>query len=107
MFDFSWSELMVVGVVGLIVLGPEELPVVIRSCKKILTQIKQVSKEFTDSIMEIDEVKDLKEEAKKLNEDIQTIVDLDGKVQRTYDISDIMPEIESARSSAKAQERKD
>jgi sec-independent protein translocase protein TatB len=102
MFDFSFSELLVVGVVGLVVLGPEELPVIIRNCKKIITQVKEVGKEFTDSIMEMDELKDLKEEARKLNEDIKTIVDLDGNVQRTYDISDIMPEIESA----KVQERK-
>jgi sec-independent protein translocase protein TatB len=94
MFDLSWSELMVVGVVGLVVIGPEELPAIVRNCKKIMAQIKQVSKEFTDSITEMDEFKDLKEEAKKLNEDIKTIVDLDGNVQRTYDISDIMPEIE-------------
>jgi sec-independent protein translocase protein TatB len=94
MFDFSFSELMVVGAVGLVVLGPEELPAVIRSCKKIINQIKEMGKEFSDSISEIDEVHDLKAEAKKLNDDLRTIIDLEGKPQQTYDISDIMPDIE-------------
>ncbi|MCE3232677.1 MAG: hypothetical protein K0R98_934 [Rickettsiaceae bacterium] len=104
MFDFSFAELVVVGAVGLLVLGPEELPVVIRNCKKIINQITQVGKEFSNSILEIDEVKDLKNEAKKLNEDIKTIVDLDGQVQRTYDISDIMPELEQHKESKKSKE---
>lgn len=84
---------MVVGAVGLVVLGPEELPVVIRNCKKIINQVKEIGKEFTDSISQIDEVTDLKAEAKKLNDDLRTIIDLEGNPQQTYDISDIMPQI--------------
>ncbi|OYX87045.1 MAG: Sec-independent protein translocase TatB, partial [Azorhizobium sp. 32-67-21] len=30
MFDIGWSELMLIGVVALIVIGPKELPSVLR-----------------------------------------------------------------------------
>lgn len=90
MFEFSWPEMLVVAVVALLVVGPEELPSVIRNCKKIITKIKSVAKEFTDSITEIDEIKDIKSEAKKLNDDLKIIIDLEGNKQQTYDISDIM-----------------
>ncbi len=47
--------------------------------------------------MEIEEIGGLKDEVNKLNQDIKKIVDLDGNLQDTYDISDIMPEIEEAK----------
>jgi sec-independent protein translocase protein TatB len=92
MFEFSWPEMLVVALVALLVVGPEELPSVIRNCKKIITKIKSVAKEFTDSITEIDEIKDIKSEAKKLNDDLKVMIDLEGNKQQTYDISDIMVE---------------
>ncbi len=92
MFEFSWPEMLVVALVALLVVGPQELPSVIRNCKKIITKIKSVAKEFTDSITEIDEIKDIKSEAKKLNDDLKVIIDLEGNKQQTYDISDLMSE---------------
>jgi Tat protein translocase TatB subunit len=92
MFEFSWPEMLVVALVALLVVGSEELPSVIRNCKKIITKIKSVAKEFTDSITEIDEIKDIKSEAKKLNDDLKVIIDLEGNKQQAYDISDLMHE---------------
>jgi Tat protein translocase TatB subunit len=97
MFGLSWSELVVVAVVGILLIDPKDLPGIIRKFKEIVAQIKQIGHELTSSIKEIDEIKDLKAEVKKLNEDIKTIIDLEGNVQRTYDISDVMPEIEKAK----------
>lgn len=31
MFDIGWSELMLIGIVALIVIGPKELPTVLRT----------------------------------------------------------------------------
>ncbi|PIR38667.1 MAG: twin-arginine translocase subunit TatB [Alphaproteobacteria bacterium CG11_big_fil_rev_8_21_14_0_20_39_49] len=92
MFDLSWSEMFVVAIVGLLVIGPEELPAVVRNCKKVIAKIKNTAKEFTSAITDIDEIDDIKKEAQKLNEDMKTIIDLEGNEQPTYDISDIIKE---------------
>ena len=97
MFDFSLSEMSLVMVVALVLIGPEELPGLIRTMRNISRKSKSMFKEFTNSIMEMDEVTSLKDEVKRLNDDIKHIVDLDGNLQETYDISDIMPEIEKAK----------
>lgn len=92
MFEFSMPEMLVVALVALLVVGPKELPGVIRNCKKIIDKIRNTAKEFSDSITQMDEIQDLKSEAKKLNDDLKVIIDLEGNKQPTYDISDLMNE---------------
>ena len=65
--------------------------------RNISRKSRSIVKEFTDSIMEMDEVGNINDEVTKLNNDIKKIVDLDGNLQETYDMSDIMPEIEKAK----------
>jgi len=95
MFDLAWSEIILVAVVGLLVIGPKEIPTVIRFCKNTLHKLRSLSKEVTDSFKELDPIDDLKKETEKLNEDIRYIVDLEGNLQPTYDLSDVVtkPEV--------------
>ncbi len=101
MFEFSLAELALIMVAVLLLVGPDELPGIIRSLRNYSRKSRQVIKEFTNSIMEIEEIGGLKDEVKKLNDDIKKIVDLDGNLQQTYDISDILPEIEKAKEAKK------
>ena len=98
MFDFSMAETSLTLLVALLLIGPEELPGLVRGARNFSRKSKQTFKQFTDSIMEMEDVGSLKNEVSKLNDDIKRIVDLDGNLQETYDISDIMPEIERAKS---------
>lgn len=97
MFEFSFSELSLVLVVALILIGPEELPGLIRTARNASRKSRQMFKEFTNSIMEMEEIGSLHNEVQKLNNDIKRIVDLDGNLQETYDISDIMTEIDKTK----------
>ena len=99
MFDFSFSELIIVGVVGLLVIGPDELPSIIKNVRKIIAKVKLLSREFTSAITEGEEFGDLKKEADKINQDLKTIIDLEGNEQPTYDISDVMPEVRTGEKS--------
>lgn len=98
MFDFSLAETSLTMLVALLLIGPEELPGVIRSFRNISRKSKQIYKEFTDKILEIEGTNDLVNEVKKINEDIKKIADADGNLHDAYDISDIMPEIEKAKT---------
>lgn len=46
MFDIGWSELMLIGVVALIVIGPKELPGVLRTVGKTISKLRRMAGEF-------------------------------------------------------------
>ncbi len=45
--DFSWSEMMLVGVVALIVIGPKDLPGMFRELGRITAKIRMMGREFS------------------------------------------------------------
>jgi Sec-independent protein translocase protein TatA len=46
MFDFAWSEIMVVGVVALLVIGPKDLPAAIRAVTGMIKKARRMASEF-------------------------------------------------------------
>ena len=46
MFDIGAFELLIVGIVALLVVGPEELPRLIRAVSKFATQVKNYARDF-------------------------------------------------------------
>ena len=68
MFDLGWQELLVIGTVTLIVVGPKDLPKLLNKAGKILGKIKHISREFYDQInetAEIEEITSLKNDLNK------------------------------------------
>jgi sec-independent protein translocase protein TatB len=65
MFDFSWGELVVIGAVALIVIGPKELPTVLRTLGQWMTKVRRMASEFQGQFQEAmreAEMADLKRE---------------------------------------------
>jgi len=77
MFDFSLGELAVIGVVALVVLGPERLPKVARTvgewAGKAQRYVAQVKADVTRE-MEIAELKKLQEQARDIARSVETSV---------------------------------
>ena len=77
MFDFSFSELALIGAVALVVLGPERLPKVARTvgewAGKAQRYVAQVKADVTRE-MEISELKKLQEQARDVARSIETSV---------------------------------
>ncbi|HEY5210615.1 MAG TPA: Sec-independent protein translocase protein TatB [Stellaceae bacterium] len=46
MFDFSWSEILLIGVVALVVIGPKDLPRVLRTVGQWTNRARSVAREF-------------------------------------------------------------
>lgn len=76
MFDVSWTELLVVGVIALLVVGPRELPQLLRKIGQTVGRIKRMAREFQrsmeDAAREADlgdlkELRDLKKELGNLD----------------------------------------
>ena len=63
MLGLGWTEMLVIGVVALIVIGPKDLPVVMNRIGKIAGQIRRMGSEFQREINKttgLDEVRNLR-----------------------------------------------
>ncbi len=47
MFDLGWTELLVIGVVALIVVGPKDLPVLFRNAGRFMGKARGMANEFS------------------------------------------------------------
>ena len=52
MFDIGWSELLLIGVVALIVIGPKELPGVLRTLGQWMTKVRRMANEFQNQFQD-------------------------------------------------------
>ena len=52
MFDIGWSELVVIGIVALIAIGPKELPGVLRAVGTYMGKIRRMASEFQGQFQE-------------------------------------------------------
>jgi sec-independent protein translocase protein TatB len=80
MFDIGWSELLVIGIVALVVIGPKELPGVVRMLAQNLGKLRRMASDFqsqfTDAMREM-ELAELKKDAEKLLTDATSSASLD------------------------------
>ena len=74
MFDMGWSELMLIGAVALIVIGPKDLPQSLRTVGQMTGKMRRMAGEFQSQFndamreAELDEVKKQVEGVKRLGE---------------------------------------
>ena len=65
MFSLGWMEISIILIITIVIVGPKEIPTVIKFIKKLTSNLRNVSKEFSstiDEITHIQEVKDIKKE---------------------------------------------
>lgn len=78
MFDFGFSEMLIIGIVALVVLGPERLPVVARSAGEWIGKAQRFVAQVKSDInreSELAELKKIQEEAQAIANDVKTEVD--------------------------------
>jgi len=88
LFDIGWPELMLIGVIALVVIGPKDLPRALRVAGFWVRKARTLSREFQSSIdqmireAELDEVReDLKKAAEfDLEKEIRSTVDPTGEL---------------------------
>ena len=67
MFDIGWTELLVIGVVALIVIGPKDLPDLFRTLGRFTAKLRGMAREFQQAMDSAAEASGAKEMAQDLN----------------------------------------
>jgi sec-independent protein translocase protein TatB len=78
MFEIGWSELLVIGVVALIAIGPKELPGVLRAAGQWITKIRRMAAEFQGQVQEAmreAEMSDLKKQVDEASQKLSADFD--------------------------------
>ena len=87
MYDIAWSELALIAAVALIVIGPKDLPRVMRTVGQWTRQARQMATEFQrnlDDMMHDSEMQDLRREVESI-----APVGLQSKLEEMVDLKSI------------------
>jgi sec-independent protein translocase protein TatB len=68
MFDIGWSELFVIGVIALIVIGPKDMPAAMRAVARIVGKLRGLSREFQSGMADMMREAELDELKRKMDE---------------------------------------
>ncbi|MDD9721571.1 Sec-independent protein translocase protein TatB [Sulfitobacter sp. PR48] len=109
MFDMSWTELLVVGIVALIVVGPKDLPVLFRKVGQFVGKAKGMAREFTTAMNDAADSSGMREISSNLNTSLKAATNplgaaMDGVKSASKSLADIDPDSETGKLAAQRAE---
>lgn len=109
MFDLGMAEMLVVGVVALIVVGPKDLPVMFRRVGQFVGKAKGMAREFSSAMNDAADQSGVREVTSGLNKSLKAASNpfgaaMDGVKDAAKSLTDIEPESETGKLSAKRAE---
>ena len=110
MFDFAWSEMAVIAAVALVLIGPKDMPVAIRTITGMIKKARRMAGEFQTHVDEmlreanLDEVKNTINEIRNfdLKGEMERTVDPDGTLRDTFASNPLEPTPADATAPADA-----
>jgi sec-independent protein translocase protein TatB len=101
MFDIGWGELVVIGIVALIAIGPKELPTVLRTLGQYMGKVRRMASEFQGQFQEAmreAEMADLKKQAEDLKNSVSDLTSFDPMASTKKEIESafVLPEVGTA-----------
>lgn len=113
MFDIGWQELFLIGVVTLVVVGPKDLPRVLRTGARYLQKARAMSREFQNGLAEmareaeLDDIRQRVESAARfdLGDELRKSVDPTGKLSSDFDPAEYNRSIKEAMAGDTRQRR--
>ena len=74
MFSLGWMEISIILIITIIVVGPKEIPTVIKFIKSITSNLRKLSKEFNSTVDEITHIKEVKDIKKEILETKEAVL---------------------------------
>ena len=99
MFDFAWSELGLIAVVAMVLIGPKDMPVAIRAITGWMRKARRMAAEFQTHVEDMVREADLGDIRSSINEirnfdirgEIEKAVDADGSIRKTFTENPLEP----------------
>ena len=89
MFSLGWMEISIVLIITVIVVGPKEIPTVIKFLKSITSGLGKLSREFKSTLNEISHIEEVKDIKKEILDTKESIVkegkELDEFIEKSND----------------------
>ena len=103
MFDIGWQELFIIALVGVIVVGPKDLPHAIRTFARMIRKVRSMANEFQrglDEVVRDAELDDIRKDFKSVSsmnigKEIEKSIDPTGSLRQDLDMSDVQAELSS------------
>jgi sec-independent protein translocase protein TatB len=95
MFDIGWGELVVIGVVALIAIGPKELPGVLRTVGQMMGKVRRMASEFQGQFQEAmreAEMADVRKELDSITSSASDLTRFDPLADVQKDLDKVMTE---------------
>ena len=95
MFSFGWSEIALTAIIVIIVVGPKEIPNLLKQIGTFSKSIKKISREFKKSLNDIAEESDLKDvkdqisEIKNIKENLDPTQDIKKELSSIKDTANV------------------
>jgi sec-independent protein translocase protein TatB len=99
MFDIGWGELVVIGIVALIAIGPKELPTVLRTLGQYMGKVRRMASEFQGQFQEAmreAELAELKKQAEDLKSSVSDLGKSVSELGNLDPLADTRKQIENA-----------
>lgn len=110
MFDLGWTELLVIGIVALIVVGPKDLPVLFRRVGEFVGKAKGMAREFSSAMNDAADSSGVREVSQGLNKTLKAATNpigtaMDGVKSATSSLTEgLDPNSETGKLAAKKAE---
>ena len=92
MFDFAWTEIALIGVVALVLIGPKDMPVAIKAVANVVKKARRMAAEFQSHVDDMVRDTELAEVRQQINEirnfdirgEFERAVDEDGSLRQAF-----------------------
>jgi len=99
MFDISWSEFLLIGIVALIVIGPKELPAVMRTLGQWTRKVRSMAAEFQNQFQEAMREAEMTDLKKQVDDMARDVTDVDPLKGVRDDIENVGSDVQRSLSS--------
>jgi sec-independent protein translocase protein TatB len=99
MFEIGWGELLIIGIVALIAIGPKELPTVFRTLGQWTNKLRRMASDFQSQFQEAmreAELAELKKQVDDMTSQAQSYASFDPVAEVRRELDSTQQQIESA-----------
>jgi len=109
MFDLGWAELLVIGIVALIVVGPKDLPVLFRRVGQFVGKARGMAREFSSAMNDAADQSGMREMSSSINSSLKAATNpvgtaMDSVKSAASSLADVDPNSETGKLAAKRAE---